>query len=316
VRAKVVRFDAPRETLWNDWCLPRRLRAEKVDVFHALADRGLPCWKPCALVVTLHNSYERAHWRALFPTPKRRLWYWRHELVNARLADRVLTVSDTTREELVARRVCVPAKLLRIYLAPARDFRPEPDAADADVLRRHGLARPYVLYVGGYDPHKNVGALVHAFDRAGLAEHELVVVARRTPADGALRAGWCDLGCARRLRLLEAEPAELPALYRRAALFVNPSRWESFSFQLVEAMASGTPVLAARRTAIPEIVGDAGLLFDPESVDELAGLLRGVAGDARLRAELRARGLRRARAFDWERVADETVAAYRQAVGA
>ena len=315
VRARVVRLDAARETLWNDWVLPRRLRAEGIDVFHALADRGLPCWKPCPFVVTLHNSFERAHWRALFRTPKRRLWYWKHELVNARLADVVLTVSDTTRDELLARRVCTPEKLVRVYLAAAEEFGPEPDPADPRVLARHGLERPYVLYVGGYDAHKNVDTLVQAFERAALPEHDLVVVAAQSDADADLRAGWRRLRCASRLRLIEAHPHDVPALYRGATLFVNPSRWESFGFQLVEAMATGTPLVASRRTAIPEIVGDAAMLFEPSSVVELAALLRIVAHDVALRDELRKRGLARARQFGWTTVADETVAAYRRAVG-
>jgi glycosyltransferase involved in cell wall biosynthesis len=315
VRARVVRAELPRETLWNDWWLPRQLRAERVDVFHALADRGLPCWKPCPLVVTVHDSYERAHWRGLHPTPKRRLWYWKHELVNARLADLVLTVSDTTREDLIARGVCSPEKLARVYLAPAAEFRPEADPRDDDVRRAYDVRAPYVLYVGGYDPRKNVDTLVQAFDRAALADHELVVVAAQTPADADLRASWASLGSRARVRLLEAPPDDLPALYRGATVFVNPSLWESFGFQLVEAMATGVPLLVSRRTALPEIAGDAALLFEPTSVAELAALLRVAVGDADLRAELRARGLRRVRRFDWRRVGEETVAAYRQAVG-
>ncbi len=313
IRARVVRIDAPRETLWNDWCLPRRLRSEGVDVFHAVADRGLPCWKPCPLVVTLHNSYERAHWRTLFPTPKRRLWYWKHELVNAHLADVVLTVSDTTRDELLAQHVCAPDKLVRVHLAPADEFRPNADPGDDAVRARHGVARPYVLWVGGYDRHKNVDTLVQAFDRAALPEHDLVLVAAKSDADAALREGWMRLRAAARIRCIEARPHELPALYRGATVFVNPSRWESFGFQLVEAMATGTPLLAARRTAIPEIVGDAGMLFEPSSVVELAALLRIVLHDSALRDDLRARGLRRVRRFDWRTTAEETMAAYRKA---
>src|SRR4029079_4671573 len=130
VRAQVVRLEAARETLWNGWVLPRRLRARGLDVFQPPPDRGLPCWKPCPLGVTLHNSFERAHWRTLFPGPKRALWYWKHELVNARLSDVVLTVSDTTREELIWQRVCPADKLQRVYLAPAAEFTPVPDAGD------------------------------------------------------------------------------------------------------------------------------------------------------------------------------------------
>jgi glycosyltransferase involved in cell wall biosynthesis len=224
-------------------------------------------------------------------------------------------VSDTTREELIWQRVCSADKLRRVYLAPSAEFTPAPDAGDDAVRRRHGLVRPYVLYVGGYDAHKNVGTLVDAFDRAQLDGHDLVVVAAQSDADAALRASWMQRACAPRLHCVEAEPHELPALYRGATAFVNPSRWESFGFQLVEAMATGTPLLAARRTAIPEIVGEAALLFEPSSPVELAALLRIVTTDAALRDDLRTRGLRRAAAFDWTTVADETVDAYRRAIG-
>jgi hypothetical protein len=316
VRARLVRFDAPREALWDDWALPRRIRAEGVDVFHALADRGLPLVKPCPMVVTLHNSYERTHWRGLYRGTKRRLWYWKHELVNARRADAVVTVSDTTRDELIAAGVCRPERMTRVYLAPGPEFGPQPAADDAAVRTSLGLARPYVLFVGGYDAHKNVDALVRAFDRAVLPGYDLVLAAHQGPEFGTAWARWRALACGERLHAIEPAPSALPALYRGATLLAHPSRWESFGLQLVEAMASGCPVLAADRTAVPEIVGAAGLLCDPEDPVALAGALARLAGDPALQAALRERGLARARTFDWNTVADETVAVYRRALAA
>jgi glycosyltransferase involved in cell wall biosynthesis len=141
-----------------------------------------------------------------------------------------------------------------------------------------------------------------------------VVVAAQSQADAALRAGWMRMRSAPRLHCIEAASGDLPALYRGATVVVNPSRWESFGFQLVEAMATGTPLVVARRTAMPEIVGDAAMLFEPSSVVELGALLRIVVHDRALRDELRARGLRRVERFQWDTVADETVAAYRRAI--
>ena len=316
VRGRVVRFDASREVLWNDWHLPRQLRAARIDVFHALADRGLPVVKPCPLVVTLHNSYERAHWRALFPTVKRRLWYWKHELVNAHRAAAVVTVSDTTRMELLQFGVCASEKLVRVHLAPAPEFRAEAQPDDASVLARHGVRAPFLLCVGGYDPHKNVDLLVRAFEASGLATHQLVVAAEQREATAPLRAPWARLGCADRLRLIEPRSDELPALYRGAQLLVQPSRWESFAFPLVEAMASGLPILATRCGAMPEVVADAAVFFAADDVAEAADLLRRVSADAGLRASLRSRGLRRAAAFSWTRTAEETVAVYRRVLAA
>lgn len=311
IRAKVVVFSAPRESVWNDWALPRKIRQEGVVLFHAPADRGLPLAKPCPMIVTVHDSYERTHWGALFPTGKRKLWYWKNELVNYWLSDAVLTVSDTTRRKLIELKVAPKRKLHRVYLAPAPEFHHRLCASDGTVTRKYGLSAPYILYVGGYDRRKNVDTLVQAFDRADLLGYLLVVVAAHQWDYFTLIERWKQLPCFPRLRLLQAANEDVPALYRHADFFVNPSMWESFSFQLVEAMASGTPILASNRTAIPEITDGAALLFDPEDIGALSKLMEKVARDSALKKELRARGFRRVKAFSWQNTAEETLRVYR-----
>jgi glycosyltransferase involved in cell wall biosynthesis len=310
IDARVVCFSG-RETVWQEERLPDFLHRERIDVFHAPADRGLPFLKPCPSVVTVHDSYERTHWRELFHGVKARAWYWKHELVNRFRADAVLTVSDTTRRELIRLNVAPARRLHRIYLAAAAEFQPEPARDDAAVLARHGVQEPYVLYVGGYDRRKNVDALVRAFDAARLGRHELVIVAAQNRDYGELDARWRRLDCRARLRCIEAAPDELPAFYRRAELFVNPSLWESFSFQTLEAMASGTPVLASDRQAIPEIAGGAAELIDATDVERLAARMATLLGDADRRRELSRQGLVRAAAFSWAATADATMRVYR-----
>jgi glycosyltransferase involved in cell wall biosynthesis len=312
LRVRVVTQPAPRETLWTDWVLPRLIRHERIDVFHAPADRELPLRKPCPLIVTVHGSYERAHWRQLFQGWKRRAWYWRSELVNRWRADVVLTVSDTTRDALEALRVAPPRRLRRVHLAAAPEFSDRAEAGDRLVRDRHDLAEPYVLYVGGYDARKNVDGLVTAFDRSGLTGHRLVVVADKQWEYETLRERWGRLSCFPRLRLIEASPAELPAIYRGAQFFASPSLWESFGLPILEAMACGTPVLAARRTAIPEIAGDAALLIDTTDVQAFTSALQHLAATPAAREDLRARGARRAREFSWSRTAAETREVYRE----
>lgn len=314
IRAHVVLFPG-RETVWQDTLLPERLRAERIDLFHAPADRGLPFRKPCPFVVTVHDSYERAHWRVLFPTLKQRAWYWKNELANRFRADVVLTVSETATRDLVALGVAPARRVRRIHLAASGEFRPEPALDDGAVVARHGVREPYVLYVGGYDRRKNVDTLVRAFGKAQLHGHELVIVASRNGDYRALEERWRTLGCHARLRCLEVPAAELPAFYRRADLFVNPSLWESFSFQTVEAMASGTPLLASDRQAIPEIAGGAAELVDASDVDALAARMSALLADEARRAELRRMGLARAAAFSWRHTADATLQVYREALG-
>ena len=314
IRAKIVQFTAPRETLWSDWALPRMIRREALTLFHAPADRGLPLVSSCPRVVTIHNSYERAHWRKLFPSWKQRLWYWKNEMLNFYGADAVLTVSDTARKELGDARIARANKIHRTYLAPSNDFHPKASLMDSTILKTYNIEPPYVLFVGGYDRHKNVGALTEAFDHAGLMGHLLVIVADHQWQFEELRARWKRLGCFSRLRLIEAAAEDIPALYRHAELFVNPSFWESFSFPLVEAMACGTPILCSDRPAMREITGGAALLFQPEDIDELTRLLKQVSGDAALKKELRAQGLRRVRMFSWRATAEDTMNAYRAVV--
>lgn len=312
VRAKVVVFKAPRELVWNDLFLPKMIRREGVEVFHAPADRGLPALKPCPLVVTVHESYERLHWWTLFPGLKPKIWYWKHELVNYALADAVLTVSETTRRKLISLRVAPPRKLHRIYPAPFPEFCPGTCAFDELILRKYQISMPYFLCVGGYDARKNIETLVQAFSVATVPEYLLVVVGEHRYGYAKLVERWRTHPCFSRLRLIEAHTHDLPALYRRAHLFIQPSMWESFSFPIVEALRCGTPTLASGRTAIPEIAGGAAVLFNPEDPAGLARLIEHVAADAALRRELQAKGYDRARAFSWMRVAEETLQVYRR----
>jgi len=314
IRAQVVLFSG-RESVWQDKLLPASLRKERIDLFHAPADRGLPFPKPCPFVVTVHDSYERAHWRELFPTLKQRAWYWKNETANRFRADAVLTVSDTTRRDLIALGVAPERRVRRIHLAASEEFRPEPAPGDAEIVARRGVREPYLLYVGGYDRRKNVDALVRAFDRAQVPGHELVIIASRNADYRELEPRWRALACHARLRCLEVPAGELPAFYRRADLFVNPSLWESFSFQTLEAMASGTPLLTSDRQAIPEIAGGAAELVDPGDVEAMAARMSALAADAARRRALTRMGLARAADFSWRQTADATVQAYRDALG-
>jgi glycosyltransferase involved in cell wall biosynthesis len=311
IRATSVVFSAPRETLWVDVVLPRKLREWKIDVFHAPAERGIPLLKPCPFVVTVHESYERTYWRELYPTLKSRLWYWKYEFSNFARADVLITVSDTTRRKLIALNVTRERQCRRVYLAPAQDFRREPDPNDAAIMAKYGVCKPYLLYVGGYDKRKNVNALVQAFDAANLPHHRLVIAARKEWDYPVLLEQWKQLSCFPKLQLLELHPGEIPTLYRNADFFVNPSSWESFSFQLTEAMACGTPLLCSNSTAMPEIAQDAAQYFDPENQDELVSWLKRFATDNQLKSQLREKGFERVKAFSWDATAEQTVAIYR-----
>ena len=305
-----------RESIWTAVTLPKALRDVRADVFHAAADRGLPLVKVCPLVITVHGSYERAHWRSCFPGVKAKAWYGIHSATTWFIADRVITVSETTAGELLRAHVARAGQLRVSHLAAAPEFCVEPSARDDTVLAAHGFRRPYVLFVGGYDRHKNVETLVEAFSLLARPDYQLVIVADYQWRYEELHRRWRELPVFERIRCVQVPTNDLPAIYREAEVTVVPSRWESFGLQLLEAMASGAPVLASDLPTLREVGGDALVTFDPGSPVELADSLRRVLDDKALQASLRARGLRRAAAFSWERTADRTVQVYREAIGA
>ena len=175
-----------------------------------------------------------------------------------------------------------------------------------------------MLFVGILSPQKNLGLLVRAFARSGLGKDGVSVVLAGSDREGegaALTRLAASLGIAESLNVTGyVSKAQLRALYHRADAVVLPSHGEGFGLPLVEAMAGGAPVLAARAQSLPEVVGEGGELFPPDDVEALASLLRRVHDDARFRADLVRRGRMRRSDFSWKPAAKATAAVYEEAV--
>jgi glycosyltransferase involved in cell wall biosynthesis len=301
--------------LWLLGYLPLRLASIGTDVYHGPAV-FLPLVKlGYRSVVTIHDLVS-----FLFPAtvPRKYSLYMRlmtRLAVNS--ADRIIAVSHATRDDLL-RLLRVPEdKVVVIHEAVAPEFAavPEPAVTDA-LLRRYGIRPPYCLFVGNLEPRKNLGRLIEAFALlrgrgSGPSVPQLVLAGAR---------GWLSTGIFQAIegRGLGGEIvvtgyvplADLPGLYAGAACFVFPSLYEGFGLPVLEAMSAGTPVVASRVGAIPEVAGDAALLVDAERPVELAEAIESVLGDATLRARLVAAGHARARLFTWEAVARQTLAVY------
>ena len=305
----------PQRLVWTFWVLPRALRREPVDLFHGVTGFELPPGGAGRLVTTVHDLIA-----VRFPAlvPPRHRWAVRCLLGPAlRRASRVIAVSEATRAEVLARYRLAPQTVRVVHEAASPSFRPPSAAVRATVRARHGLHRPYVLFVGLLEPKKNLNAVFEAVARlcrqGAWAGMELVVAgAGGWGPDPRPRAN--ALGLERVVRFLgPVDDADLPALYAEALAFVFPSLWEGFGLPVLEAMATGTPVIAARRGALPEVTGGAALLVEP-AAEALAEALATLLGDPGLRMRLRDAGLARTAAFSWERAATETLAVYREAL--
>ena len=287
----------------------RRLGA---DVFHS-PHYVYPVLLPCPGVVSVHDCIHLRFPRHL--PNKAALHYARIMLRRAvRGSQRVLTGSESTRSDLVELVDADPAKIEVIPYGCDSYFLEDVDNEEIEEVRhKHGLARPFLLFVGNAKPHKNLGRLLDAFAllAEGYPDLELVAVGGEQTAVRALLSDHERSGIANRVRLLGfLSKQELRAVYSLAEVFVFPSLYEGFGLPPLEAMACGTPVVAARCSSLPEVVGHAGLLVNPRKVDAIADAIRTLLDDEILRAAFGARGREQAQSFTWEKAARRTLDVY------
>ncbi len=234
---------------------------------------------------------------------------------------------------IIAVSECTARDLQELYRVPGERIRVIPEAADPglapvtdpavldQVLSRHGLAKGgYVFYLGGIDPRKDLPTLLKALLRLREQGSPLVLALAGPVHEDkhfpSLAAAMSEMRLGEAVKLLGfVDEADLPALYSGAAAFAFASRYEGFGLPPLEAMACGAPVVAADAAAVPEVVGDAGILFAPGDEAALAEALDALSRDAELAAAYRSKGLARAREFSWERAARDTLALYEE-VGA
>jgi glycosyltransferase involved in cell wall biosynthesis len=300
---------------WEQTGLPRRVREDGLDVLHS-PHYTMPLRHPAGAVVTfcdmtflLHPELHQPIKRAFFPAMMR--WSARH-------ADQLITISESTRDDLSRMWDVDPARVTPVPLAAGNEYRPAAPDDVAIVCARHGLQPGgYILYVGVLEPRKNVDRLVAAFGRAvnRLGNLELVIAGKRGWMYDQIFAQVQKLGLEGRVRFTGyVAQEELPALYSGARIFAYPSRYEGFGLPVLEAMRCGVPVVTTNVSSMPEVVGDAALLVSPEDEAALAEALIRLATNVELAASLGGRGRERAALFSWERCARETLQVYERAV--
>ena len=261
-------------------------------------------------VVTLHDI-QHHDLPELFPRAERAYRRWAYD-GSARNAAVVVTSSAYSKERIVTL-LGIPAErveAVHLGIDHAR-FTTVSHAGDERELAGLDLPERFALYPANLWPHKNHERLLDALGLLPDRELGLVLTGQGYGRlDGLLRRARV-LGIASRVGHLGHVAAEiLPALYRRATALVFPSLYEGFGAPPLEAMACGCPVAASNRTSIPEVVGQAALLFDPHSVESIAEALDRVTSDEELRGRLRAAGLERARAFTWHASAERHAKIY------
>lgn len=323
------------DTAWRDnFLFPILLRRTSATVFHIpLHHVPLLMLKP--YVVTVHDLgsilYEdRSGWRNHL-----RRYRLRRGLVRAA---RVIAVSQATRRDVVELVGVDPRKIRQIYNAPDPRFLGQevigadaraagPDAARryrARILERYQIHYPFVLYVGNIRPQKNVPRLVEAFghlihgkdkitDHPSYRDLHLIIIGDEISRHPAVRLAAIHSRVEKRVRFLGFVPIDtLRVFYQSAAVFAFPSLYEGFGLPPLEAMAAGVPVVTSNVSSLPEVVGDAAVIVNPENVFDIARGLRDALLDEELRRKLIAKGYQQVKRFSWEKTASQVLEIYRE----
>jgi glycosyltransferase involved in cell wall biosynthesis len=240
----------------------------------------------------------------------------------AKTAAHIITVSEYSRRDIIETyRVASDRITVTPEAAPAT-FAPVTEEKEiARVRNLYGINSDYILSVGSIQPRKNLVRLITAYSalrrrRPQAKLPRLVLVGKCAWLYNETLRSITELGVSESVILTGYVPeADLPALYSGAVCFIYPSYFEGFGLPPLEAMKCGAPVIVGNRTSLPEVVGDAGLLVDPFDVDAIAAGIEKMIDDSSLQAELRRKGLERARLFDWRETARRTLEVYQRTLG-
>jgi glycosyltransferase involved in cell wall biosynthesis len=300
----------PPHHRWEQESLPLELAPLGLDLLHSPDFIPPFRWRGPSVITVMDLAFLR------FPhllTDESRWYYGQISKAVAR-ADAILAISHGTKTDLVDLLNAPTAKIIVTHLAADPACQPVSDPARLEAVRHtYGLPADYLLFVGTLEPRKDLPTLLRAFALLGPSAKDVCLALAGRP-------GWLyeqvydlvkSLGLSDRVRFLGGVPGgDLPALYSGARLFVLPSLYEGFGMPVLEAMACGAPVVCANTSSLPEIAGDAALLFPPGDEAALAQAISALLSDEDLCRQLTERGFVQAARFSWEATARQTLAVY------
>lgn len=264
--------------------LVRRARVKTVVTIHDLGSEFLP----------EHHQF-----------PQKLYLNWSTKFA-AKYADALIAVSEATKKVLIKRLKTDPKKISVIYEGIDKEFfYPRGEEEQSKVRSHFGLTKPFLFFVGTVQPRKNLKFLIEAFAESRLDNYDLVIAGKPGWLYEEIYQAPKQFGIDERVKFIGyADSQLLPGLYSAASAFVYPSLYEGFGLPLLEALACGTPIVAANNSSIPEVVGDAGLLFKSNDKKAFISKLKQILKTDMVSKEKREAQLRK---FDWDKTAQETI---------
>lgn len=288
----------PERILWDQFGVPASFAFKQLDVLYTTAFSAPRFFKP--VVMTVHDIYG-THYPERF-TPLAR-YYWSRLLPKSiHRAAHIIAISEYTKQDIVQHLHIAEEKVTVVPPATDPQFKPMKDAAlCANILKKLQIEQPFILSVGTLEPRKNLSRLIEAFAHAKRQDHILVIVGKKGWEYDQIFRTINTYHLNTHVRILENLSVEqLTALYTSCTGVILPSIFEGFGLPALEAMQCGAAVAVSHTTSLPEVVGEAGLQFDPLNVQEIRMRMELLMNNEEQRTALQAASLKKATEFSWE----------------
>lgn len=299
---------------WSEINIPNILEHKDIDLYHIPQNGvGLPYDKKCNFIITLHDVIP---YKMPETVSDRYLKIFSEQIpMTVSQCDGILTVSNHSKKDIIETLKFPEDKIYVTHLAAEDIYKPLNRNLSKDIIKKHYfIDNDFILYVGGFSPRKNIIGLIESFSKVlhSYKKNLLLVIAGKKGksydtykkrveqlniSDKVIFPGFISID-------------HLPYLYNASELFVYPSFYEGFGLPPIEAMSCGVPVIGSNCTSVPEVLGNSGLLVDPNNIDELSNSILKILNDKNLKENLIASGLMRSSELSWEKTAKQTLAAY------
>ena len=282
-------------------------KKNSLELYHVPKNTGVPFFHNIPVVVTIHDIIPHVFPDKYLSNILERIWYKLAIRVSIHRSDKILTISNFSKEELIRYYDVDSSKIEIVSLAYNKAFRKIEDKSMLnDVKERYRLNNKYILAIGGSEYRKNIQRLINVYLKNFRDDYELIVVGGK----------WRDIDLSKKyqgnnIRFITGVPEEdLIAIYNMASVFVFPSFYEGFGIPVLEGMACGVPVVTSNVSSMPEVGGDAAIYFNPYDEKDMAEKIRQVLDDKQLRKTMIAKGLEKVKEYSWDKCARETLKVY------
>ena len=295
--------------LWEQVLLPRQLKNDTIQVYHSPYSI-IPLFGDFKKVITVHDltPFIYPEYQKKITNLYLRYWY-RKSILSS---DIIISVSENTKKDIIKLFNISSSKIRTIYESASEEFCKIEDENLKDRIRKkYQLPDKFILFVGTLEPRKNITRLLKAFDRLKTKKnilHYLVLAGHKGWLYEEIFKTYNKLKNRRFVLFIDyVNHNDLPIIYNLSDIFLYPSLYEGFGLPLLEAMACGSPVISSNTSSIPEVVGDAGILVNPKSIDEVSNAIYEVIMDKALRESLIEKGYKQVQKFSWEKTSRETL---------